>query len=437
MGDRPQEEVGDRRTNQFRVPWADRQLATVVDGDVMYVSNRFQLAAYDLTSGQRKWQSQPPPGPIQRSQDWSLIAMRPLVAGNRIYARQLYGNNPTLACWEKANGKLLWSVEAASGEFFVSDPVAVQGQLGLLSVQLLSGQLGLLRWNTVDPESGELTNQTDLVQLRNTWGKRACCQVAVLDDSIVAVLGGVTLSFDAAGKVRWVRKDVTIPCEEDPRWVLQRFQAPLFAGGKLFVTQPGVRTVDCLDPATGRQEWSVVLPEVLGIVGISGQRLIVRTETDLRALDRATGQTLWRTPVSELHSFQLVDDRSILIAARERTPQTNDQWLTRLTWLDAATGQPTATCTVPEPGGCRSAAGTARAAQGPNLHVLRPRATRSQPRCRRTGAHGRCRPAGAAGRDRQSLAGACSAAAYVRRVRRPARLAAFVRSRRRSDGPCA
>jgi outer membrane protein assembly factor BamB len=347
VGDRPQEEVGDRRTNQFRVPWVDRQLATVVDGDVMYVSNRFQIAAYDLTSGQRKWQSQPPPGPIQRSQDWSLIAMRPLVAGNRIYARQLYGNNPTLACWEKENGKLVWSAEAASGEFFVSDPVAVQGQLGLLSVQLLSGQLGLLRWNTVDPESGELTNQADLVQLRNTWGKRACCQVAVLDDSIVAVLGGVTVSLDLAGKVCWVRKAVTIPCEEDPRWVLQRFQAPLVAGGKLFIAQPGVRTVDCLDPATGRQAWSIVLPEVLGIVGISGQRLIVRTETDLRSLDLSTGQTLWRTPFSELHYFQLVDDHSILIAARERTPQSNDQWLTRLTWLDAATGQPTATCTLP------------------------------------------------------------------------------------------
>ncbi len=347
VGDRPQEEVGDRRTNQFRVPWADRQLATVVDGDVLYVSNRFQIAAYNLTNGQRTWQSQPPPGPIQRSQEWALIAMQPLVTGNRIYARQLYGNNPTLACWEKASGKLLWSAEAAAGEFFVSDPVVVQGQLGLVSVQLLSGQLGQLRWNTVDPESGELTRQSDLIRLRNTWGKRACCEVTVLDDSLVAVLGGVTLTLDFGGKVRWVRKHVTIPHEEDPRWVLQRFDPPLIADGKLFIAQPGVRTVDCLDPQTGRQFWSVVLPELLGIVGLSGHRLIVRTETDLRALDLATGQTLWRTLASELHSSQLVDDRSLLIAARQRTPQSNDQWLTRLVWLDAATGQPAATCTLP------------------------------------------------------------------------------------------
>ena len=356
VGDRPQEEVGDRRTNQFRVPWVDRQLAAVVDGDAMYVSNRFQIAAYNLTNGQRTWQSQPPPAlPIQRSQEWSLVAMQPLVTGNRIFARQLYGNNPTLACWEKAGGKLLWWTEAAAGEFFVSDPVVVQGQLGLFSIQLLSGQLGQLRWNIVDPESGELTSQSDLIRLRNTWGKRTCCEVAVLQDSIVAVLGGVTLSLDATGKVRWVRKHVTIPHEEDPRWVLQRFHSPLVAGGKLYIAQPGVRTVDCLDPATGRQHWSVVLPEVLGLVGLTRRdgdapaepgRLIVRTEGDLRALDGRTGQTLWRTPTSELHSFQLVDDRSILIASRERPPQTGDQWLTRLTWIDVATGKSSATCTL-------------------------------------------------------------------------------------------
>ncbi|MCI0357220.1 MAG: PQQ-like beta-propeller repeat protein [Planctomycetaceae bacterium] len=356
VGDRPQEEVGERRTNQFRVPWADRQIATVVLGDVMYVSNRFQIAAYNLTNGQRMWQSQPPPGPIQRSQEWAMIAMQPLVTGNRIFARHLYGNNPTLACWEREGGKLLWSIEAPSGEFFVSDPVIVQGQLGALSVQVQTGQLGLLRWNTIDPESGELQSQADVVRLRNTWGKRTCCEVLALDDSLIAVLGGITLSIDPAGKPRWVRKHVTVPAEEDPRWVLQRFHPPLVADDRLYIAQPGVRSALCLDPATGRQIWSVVLPELLGLVGLSGRegeapaeprRLIVRTESDLRALDRASGQTVWRTPASELHSFQLVDDRSLLIAARERTPQTSDQWLTRLTWLDAATGNAAATCVLP------------------------------------------------------------------------------------------
>jgi hypothetical protein len=108
-----------------------------------------------------------------------------------------------------------------------------------------------------------------------------------------------------------------------------------------------VRTVDCLDPVTGREFWSVVLPEVVGLVGLSGKKLVVRTERDLRALDRATGQTQWRYPAAELHSFQLVDDHSLLLAGRQRKPDNNDQWLTHLTWLDATNGQPTATCALP------------------------------------------------------------------------------------------
>ena len=66
------------------------------------------------------------------------------------------------------------------------------------------------------------------------------------------VLGGITLSVDWAGRLRWVRKHVAVPAEDDPRWVLQRYVPPLVQEGRMYVTQPGVRTVACLDPATGR-----------------------------------------------------------------------------------------------------------------------------------------------------------------------------------------
>ena len=346
-GERPQEEVGERRTNQFRVPWADRQVAAHAVGDVMYASNHFQVAAYNLTSGQRLWQSQPPPGPMQRSQDWALIAMRPLVTADRLYVRMLYSANPLLVCLERSSGKLLWAVEAPPREFFVSDPVIVQGQLAAVSVSVQLEQQGVLRWNVLDPETGELQCQRDLVRLRNTWGKRACCELVALDDSVVASLGGVTLAIDPAGKLRWVRKHVTIPTEEDPRWVLQRYDRPLVVGERMYVAQPGVRTVDCLDPATGREFWSAVLPEVVGLIGASDDRLIVRTEREILALDCLTGKTLWRYDAPELHSFQLADDHVVLLAARERKPDNNDRWLTRLVWLDASTGQPTATCVLP------------------------------------------------------------------------------------------
>ncbi|HMC10689.1 MAG TPA: PQQ-binding-like beta-propeller repeat protein, partial [Pirellulaceae bacterium] len=176
VGDRPQEEVG-RRTNQHRVPWADRQIATVVESDVMYVANRFQVTAYNLASGERIWQSQTPPGQIQRAQEWPMIPMRPLVVGNRIFARLLYSPSPLLVCLEKSSGKLLWVSENREREFLVSDPMFVQGQLVALSIAIEPDQQGLLRYCTLDPQTGEMLRQRELVRLRSTWGARAYCEV--------------------------------------------------------------------------------------------------------------------------------------------------------------------------------------------------------------------------------------------------------------------
>ena len=78
-----------RRTNTFRVPWADRQIATALEGDILYVANRFQVAAYNLASGQRLWQSPPPPGPLKPAQDWAMIPKRPLITATHIFVRQL------------------------------------------------------------------------------------------------------------------------------------------------------------------------------------------------------------------------------------------------------------------------------------------------------------------------------------------------------------
>src|SRR5262249_18200854 len=161
---------------------------------------------------------------------------------------------------------------------------------------------------------GEMVRQRDLVRLRNTWGTRACCEIAEVEEGLVAVLGGATVAFDLAGNVRWARTHVTLPADEDPRWLLQMFDRPLVREGNLYFSQPGVRTVECLAAATGRRNWSVVLPEVVGVVGMAGNVLVVRTETDVRGLNAANGETLWRYAVADLFSFQLVDAERLLIA---------------------------------------------------------------------------------------------------------------------------
>jgi outer membrane protein assembly factor BamB len=336
VGDRPQEEVG-RKTNQFQVPWPDKQLSVTVEGDTLFVTNRFQVAAYNLTNGQRTWQSQAPPGAVQKSQDWALIAMRPLMLRDQILVRQLYGRSPQIVCLEKSSGKLVWASERGEREFFVSDPVYLHGQIVALSVALQDQQEGQLRWNVLDPATGELQIQRDLIRLRNTWGSRACCEVLPLDHQLIATLGGVTLGLDARGQVAWVRKQVTLPSDEDPRWVLQTYQRPLLVGGKLVMTQPGTRSVVCLDPSTGLQQWETLIPDVLGCWGVSQGLVVLQTEAGVQTLDAETGKRRWFVAQTDLQPSALVGEKAILLA-RKVPKSDNKQPVIELVWLDLATG---------------------------------------------------------------------------------------------------
>jgi outer membrane protein assembly factor BamB len=344
-GERPQEETG-RRTNQYRVDWSDRQIATAVHGGTMYVANHFQVAAYDLTSGQRLWQSQPPPGAMQRAQEWALIPMRPLVVGDRIFVRLLYSPHPVLACIERSSGKLLWVSENRDREFFVSDPYLVHGQLVALGILLQQDQEQLRHYH-IDPRTGEILRHHDLVKLRTTWKARSCCELIEVEEGLVAVLGGFTIAIDTAVNIRWIRTQVALPADEDPRWVLQSYQRPLVRDGRIYLTQPGVRTVDCLDAATGRLYWSAILPEIVGLIGLAGDLLIVRTETEIRGLAIADSAAKWRYSANHLYSFPLVDHERLLIAGREPAPSPSDPSRIRLTWLNSADGQPTATTLLP------------------------------------------------------------------------------------------
>ena len=346
LGANPQEEVG-RRTTQYRVPWADRQIATALEGDLLYVTNRFQVAAYNLASGQRVWQSAAPPGAIAKAQDWAMIAMKPLITQGHVYARLLYGPSPLLVCLEKGTGKIVWTSQQHDREFLVSDAVLVQGQLAAMSISLLDQQEGQLKWNLFDPQTGELMSQKDLLRLRSTWGSRGCCEVTPLEDSVVAALGGVTFACDVAGNLKWVRRQVVLPADEEPRWILQLYERPLVEGSRLYVSQPGVRAVDCLDVHSGARQWTNAIPDIVSILGIADNNLLVRTESDVRALDKATGKLLWHRPMTELHSFAIFSGNRLLIAQREPVPMQNNLIQTRLTWFDAANGNPVATTVLP------------------------------------------------------------------------------------------
>jgi hypothetical protein len=187
----------------------------------------------------------------------------------------------------------------------------------------------------------------DLVHLRNTWQVRSCCELIDVEEGLVAVLGGFAIAIDAAANIRWIRTHLALPADEDPRWVLQSYQRPLVQRGRVYLTQPGVRTVDCLDAATGRLYWSTILPEVIGLVGLTDDLLVVSTETEIRGLALADGATKWRHAANHLYGFPMVDRERLLIASRESAPGQSDQLRIRLTWMNAADGKPTFTTLLP------------------------------------------------------------------------------------------
>jgi outer membrane protein assembly factor BamB len=292
VGQNPHDD-GAPRLSQWKIDYAGRQLATVVDGDVIYVSNRFQIAAYSGTGGQRLWQSETPKGDMRRGQDWPLAAMRPLVAGSAIYARLLYGKSPTLVCFDKASGKKLWQVDGTEQQWWVGDPLFVQGQLLALNLQRDGNREAQLRLTVLDPYTGETLVQRRLIGLRDSWSHRRMCEVASLDDGLLIALGGVLVHCDAAGSVRWVRKQLVLPHEERPTWVLQHFAPPLVIDGKVLSVQPGVETLECVELATGRLLWSYVGDRPRRILGRSGQRLIAETDAGYVALNLGDGSVAW------------------------------------------------------------------------------------------------------------------------------------------------
>jgi outer membrane protein assembly factor BamB len=154
---------------------------------------------------------------------------------------------------------------------------------------------------------------------------------------LIVALGGVTLGVDARGQIAWVRKQVTLPVDEDPRWVLQHYHRPLVAGNRIILSQPGTRSVLALEPATGLKQWETLIPDVLGCWGLSQGAVICQTESGVQALDVGTGKRKWFAPLTDLQPHALVDEQHVLVA-RKGIKADNKHPVIELTWLDAASG---------------------------------------------------------------------------------------------------
>jgi hypothetical protein len=340
------EEEGARFIHPWKIDYIGRQIATELAGETLYVNNRFQIAAYNADDGRRLWSSKTPSGEERRTQDWPLVAMRPVITEKQIYARQLYGQLPTLCCFKRENGELLWQNTANDREGFVSDPFFSQGELLVLGCQRMDNQWELQLLN-LDPLSGDVLARRKLVTLRKHWELRRGCELLPLADGFIAVTAGLTLHADLQGNLRWVRKSLYVPSDERPEWIRQHYQQPLLQEQRVFLLQPGTESLDCVDLKSGQRLWSYSEVHPWRILGITNDLLIAETAEGFIGLEVATGKVRWSAEETAPRLFAAaVSENRVLYTLRQEHP--DQPAMPVCVWLDAANGKHLARTALPE-----------------------------------------------------------------------------------------
>jgi outer membrane protein assembly factor BamB len=145
-------------------------------------------------------------------------------------------------------------------------------------------------------------------------------------------LGMVAAVDEATGRFGWLSvppRDTADPAAmPEP----QGHTVPLLAfDGSVFVAPRGSTCLRCHDAMTGQLRWQTPRLPVEYIVGVVGQRVLVVTPRGLLALDRATGNPIWRRPERGVAASE---GRPLLVGSTLLWP-TARGWLR----LDAASGK--------------------------------------------------------------------------------------------------
>lgn len=321
-----------------------REFAVRSVGKWLLTSNRFQVTAYDLASGQKVWNT----GMKEEEGDahnFPLLPMPPVVHAGKVYVRRLTRNGPELACLELATGNLLWNKRP--GNHVLSDPLVIEDDL--FAFVLEEPQIGLLQVSLAnfEPLTGEIISQSVVMQLRDVWGTKVPCQAIASGDRIIASIGGSVVCCDLLGRLRWLRRQTWLPPADQYGFFRQFRQLPLVVDNRVYVMQPGVLSIECLDLENGRQLWQQAWPELRRIVGLVKNHVIIETNATLHALKAENGERAWsRTVLGPLEAQVCGELGGILIARTQRLR--NDKRRVCVAWLDPVTGIETARCAFPE-----------------------------------------------------------------------------------------
>jgi len=336
-----------KNVDDAKYDWRSKTLGITQDGQMLYVSDRLQIAAFDLSNGKRRWQS-----PLEKAVgalgSWSTEPMRPLVVGGRVYARRLASSGPQLNCKDASTGKSIWYTSPSKNrggarrgnEYVASDPLMLRGHLVAITGSENVQQLGL-SLTVFDSGTGDILSRRSLVQLRpQRFSHRVCGMVAV-GDGLLVTFGGGVLRCDSHGHVRWIRRLPWMPWDQDISGAHQSHTRPLIVGDHVFIAQPGMRGVVCLNRETGQLVWHRTLVTVRDVWGVSADRLLVETDGTILGLDAKTGKTVWQQvkPSDMVAAYCVEGPGELMIGSNEAVTPKGKKHHIRLEWLDPATGK--------------------------------------------------------------------------------------------------
>jgi len=322
--------------------WGGRQTAITFTAERMLLGNRALLVACNLADGRVLWQQKL--APDKNQQTWPLVPMRPAMLGTKIFVRRPNREGPDLVCLDAGDGRVLWS--SNPDVCAACDPLISGPDLFVLTIRSVYPQKLLLSLSRIDPASGEVLSQAPLAEFFDQWHRVLPCQATMIDDKIVATLGGCVLCCEQSGRVQWIRQQLWIPPKDGLSatrpWYAQVHDAPLVAKERVYAMQPGMRSVECLDLATGRLLWQQTIPRLLRVVGLSGERLVVGTTTEVLGLDAASGKVLWRRDAPDrLEALLCGRPGGACLVQLERHNDPHSPRRPMLVWLDPETGRQT------------------------------------------------------------------------------------------------
>ncbi len=329
-----------------------RQFAVAIDAQSVYISNRFQVTAYDRQNGQPRW------GTAVGSEQGDahghrFVPMVPYVVGDDLWVRRLTKAGVELACLNARTGELKWRTRGGEKSDVLSEPLLLPDGLGVLVSHRQDDDQLEVRWTRLDRQSGRMLTETPLVRFRDVWGGEIPCQLNHHQFSAVASLGGTVIGFDVQGELRWVRRETWLPPKIDPRIddflstppaILPATETtPTLA----VVTLSSSRSVIGLEAETGRVRWRKTFADLEGLLGITQDQVLVATPSKLLALNGADGELRWQRSLAgrlTAHAFSA----GSLVVAQEQDVQNQKDGL-QLVWINPREGSIDAVAPVDAP----------------------------------------------------------------------------------------